>query len=403
MNNTVSIDPAELRLDHRNPRLHAMAEERTQRNIAIRLLGEYPAVHLACDMLDSLYVGPAALLAVREDGETVVIDGNRQLAAVMALGDPSIFEEADTHEVTGRVKLEPEPPETVAAVIMESRWEAMRVRIRREKGARSIWGHLAHARHYRELLREGRSPGEINELYGYDGWLHGAMSVHRKVETLLAMDQVNEDRERPWDGPASFQRLERALRLPAVRGFLEMGFMDSRPPDLEGRPVPEEKLGRAAQLMLWIQGSARDSGELVQPRFDLPGDENLLERVCSDDRALELMERSPRLSGGQVMAHLSGREDREARTRLQALEALARQHLEEMRSDPGDRLEVPGDIHLSDVTYELHLDGALQLRALLVSREPERDEAVRAELQRRLREVDGQKCAVHLIADRQTG
>ena len=76
---------------------------------------------------------------------------------------------------------------------------------------------------------------------------------------------------------------------------------------------------------------------------------------------------------------------------------MARAQLRQMEGDRDGPMEVPGDIHLSDVSYELHSDGTNQFRVLLASRNPERDEGVRAELQRSLREADGRKCAVELI------
>lgn len=395
----------ELTLDPRNPRLHAMEGERTQRAIMVRHLGEYQAIRLACDMIDGRYLAAAPLLAVMENGLTVVIDGNRRLSAMHALQDASLAEEANVHEIpVGRAGEHRATSDAIPVIVMESRWEAMRARIAHEKAARSIWGHLAHARHYRELLREGMSAAGIQDLYGYDRWPHGLMSVQFKIEALLAMEQINDGLDHPWPGPGNYRRLEQTLRVPAVRGLLGMAITVDAFPGQETPPLPAEKLGQARRVMGWIQGSARNSGEFQQPRINLPEDAELLGKICSDDRALSLMDRRPWMSGRAVMDHLADDGDEwKPRDRMLILERLAREELQEMQRDPDSSLEVPGDIHLSDVSCELHSGGAVQFRVLLVSRDAERDGPVRAHLERRLRGMEGRKIRVELIADRPAG
>ena len=264
MSRVRNMIPEELRLDELNPRLHMMKEERTQRAMAAHLMGEYQAVRLACNMADGLYLAQAPLLVIQGEWEPVVIDGNRRLAAAMTAADPTLAEEAGVRELTvDRAGKTWAPPasDAMPVLLVGSRWEAMRARIIHERAARTIWGHLGHARHYVELLRDGRTPREISGLYGYDGWIHGAMSVQSEVEALQVLQQVDAVQEHPWLSNSSHQRLGHALRIPAVRGMLGMDIVRREEVDPDGKPIPAGKMGEAAQLVRWIQGSARDSGE----------------------------------------------------------------------------------------------------------------------------------------------
>ena len=66
----------------------------------MRLWKNPRVARLGADIMEGMYLVPPAMLAVQEPGRTVVIDGNRQLAALMACHNPEIWEQIRTETGT---------------------------------------------------------------------------------------------------------------------------------------------------------------------------------------------------------------------------------------------------------------------------------------------------------------
>lgn len=88
---TKSVGVATLLLDSKNPRLGRETTSRSPRDIAQYLFEHDKVAEVAESIAVRGYFPNEPLLAVKEDGRLVVVEGNRRLAALKALRDPSLL------------------------------------------------------------------------------------------------------------------------------------------------------------------------------------------------------------------------------------------------------------------------------------------------------------------------
>jgi len=89
---TKSLAPASLHLDAKNPRLGRESTARAPREIIQYLFENDKAMEVAESIATRGYFPNEPLLAVKEDGRLVVVEGNRRLAALKALREPGLLE-----------------------------------------------------------------------------------------------------------------------------------------------------------------------------------------------------------------------------------------------------------------------------------------------------------------------
>lgn len=83
---------ASLHLDPKNPRLGRETSARAPREIIQYLFDHDKAVEVARSIATRTYFQNEPLLAVKEDGKYIVVEGNRRLAALKALREPGLLE-----------------------------------------------------------------------------------------------------------------------------------------------------------------------------------------------------------------------------------------------------------------------------------------------------------------------
>ena len=77
-----------LHLDAKNPRLGLETQSQAPREIIQHLFEHDKAMEIADSIATRGFFPNEPLLAIKENGRTVVIEGNRRLAALKALRDP---------------------------------------------------------------------------------------------------------------------------------------------------------------------------------------------------------------------------------------------------------------------------------------------------------------------------
>lgn len=336
------------------------------------------------------------MLTVQEDGRTVVIDGNLQLAAIRASCDPAVWKKVkdDSQETRGLQAAARDP--VVQTLMMPSRDQAMRARISRQRNGDTMWTRNAHAHHYRELLLAGRPIQEIDWMYSRTDRMTGPYRIHNMVNALNFLEQVNRESEHPWQQGWQFSKLPAVLDLPNVRKTLGLAKPEEYRPDeppLRGKKSRAE----AQELMKILLGSPRGSGEHDHAKFRSDSDISRLDDLYGDRKALENLKSRWVYSVHSAHSLLRGRHDGyEARTKLETLHTIAARNLREMKEDPAGPIAAPGDIHLADTTYELHQDESVQYRVRLISKDPRRDQPVQQKLQEVLKNYDDRTCLVEL-------
>ena len=90
---------ASLHLDAKNPRLGRETQSRAPREIIQYLFEHDIALEIADSIATRGFFPNEPLLAIKENGRTVVIEGNRRLAALKALREPGLLEGSNERKV----------------------------------------------------------------------------------------------------------------------------------------------------------------------------------------------------------------------------------------------------------------------------------------------------------------
>ena len=114
---------ASLQLDQRNPRLGRETLAGAPREIIQYLFDHDKAIEVADSIARRGYFPNEPLLAVEENGKSVVVEGNRRLAALKALREPGLLQGSIKRQVErlSRVMLDQEGIKRVPVTIAPSR------------------------------------------------------------------------------------------------------------------------------------------------------------------------------------------------------------------------------------------------------------------------------------------
>ncbi|MFJ9618246.1 ParB/Srx family N-terminal domain-containing protein [Streptomyces noursei] len=188
---------ADLRLDGNNPR-HAVPTPTTREAIAA-LLGKDPEklLRLAQDIAQK-GVNPTEFpIVVHEDGRPVVIEGNRRIAALKALADPSLVEDARIRKLFAIAARRDTYPQSVRCVVAESREAARHWITLRHTGENEGVGIQPWTTEQKTRFAEKRTPTEkalrfmqqVSEWYSDDEKLLQDIQIVRsqRLTTLARM------------------------------------------------------------------------------------------------------------------------------------------------------------------------------------------------------------------------
>jgi hypothetical protein len=211
------------------------------------------------------YIDIEPLVAQKVDGKWRVLEGNRRLAAIRILQDPSMA------KGTGIT-----PPKVTAEVLRTLKEVTVYAvsspdQAREYIGFKHIngphkWEALAKARFaadwYKTEKRNGLTIDKIARRLG-----DGHDTVVRLVNGMFVLDQARDqkiyDIKDRWPGKRfAFSHLYTALTRPGYRDFL--GLDDEwRSEDPKPNPVPKENLENLQQVLVWLYGSKPDGKKPV--------------------------------------------------------------------------------------------------------------------------------------------
>lgn len=252
-----SVD--QLNLDTRNPRLTGN-EALSQEELIQKLWREYAVHEIAMSVAANGYFRHEPLFVADEEGELVVIEGNRRLVAVKVLRDPALRHEL---KITDFDDLS---ADDVAAL-------AQLPTIRRSRT--DVWQYIG----FKHV--NGPQPWQSAAKAQYIAWLHNDLHIpleeiarqigdrHRTVQRLyrgqMVLDQAERggafSRDDRYFGRFAFSHLYTGLDYANIQSYLGIVAQDSFRPD----PVPIDQIDNLQRLMLWLYGSkSADQRPLIQ-------------------------------------------------------------------------------------------------------------------------------------------
>ena len=161
---------ASLQLDQRNPRLGRETLAGAPREIIQYLFDHDKAIEVADSIARRGYFPNEPLLAVEENGKSVVVEGNRRLAALKALREPGLLQGSIKRQVErlSRVMLDQEGIKRVPVTIAPSRKATDRQVSARHIGTPVLaWQAENRASFILDKLAEGYGNDELRDALGF--------------------------------------------------------------------------------------------------------------------------------------------------------------------------------------------------------------------------------------------
>lgn len=226
-----------LELDPLNPRIPALVDAPSQRDIVAHLVAHEEVYELAKSIVEFGGLYPSeSLIAVEESGKKVVVEGNRRLAALKLLDSPDLAPDnriAKFRSLSHNIA--PQVIEKAEVVVVPSRTAAARLIVARHTGdVVKRWSRAQQAKYIRTLVKEGQTiedvapevqmtPGEIKKFLCTDTMIRLAHVAAVTPEVREAID----------DKAFSVATLERLIQSTVGQKFLGIKF------DADGNAVGE--------------------------------------------------------------------------------------------------------------------------------------------------------------------
>ena len=243
-----------LRFDRKNPRLaeYGVAETSDDEDIISLLWDTMDIRELVQSIAASGYFPHEPLIVVRENGENVVIEGNRRLAAVKALLDPALSEEKGW-KVPKLKRQSLSNLENLPARISSGRKDSWRYLGFKHVNGPAKWTSYAKAKYIADVHREyGISLEDIARQIG-----DRHKTVQRLYRGLVVLEQAERekvyDRENRYHKRFSFSHLYTGLEYDGIIGFLSLESADPEDP----QPVPGDKVKELGELCVWLYGDRK--------------------------------------------------------------------------------------------------------------------------------------------------
>ena len=300
---------ARLRLDRLNPRLIGEDDRASDEAIVARLYRAADLDELLQSITANGYMDIEPLVVMDDpearNGELIVLEGNRRLAALRLLREPDLARSIAASEGL-RIAIPPIADPLRATLDEVSVYPvANRERARSFIGFKHIngpakWDAYAKARFAAEWYKEERSEGvDLAVIARAIGDKHD--TIKRMVSAIYVLDQAkNEglfDIEGRHTRKFNFSHLYTALSRSQYMEYLGLGAAWARH-DPEPNQVPRERLEELRKVLVWIYGSREDG---VQP---------VVQSQNPDIKRL-----------GEVLAHAQGRHLLETTRNLDAAHA----------------------------------------------------------------------------------
>jgi len=237
-----NLSVTSLLLDIRNPRLPESGQARAQRDIIIELLDHDNVYQLAKDIADQGFYPAERLIGVEENGRTVIVEGNRRLAALKLLLNPELAPDRYLKRVRIlRDGIHAEDIRKVPVVVAPSRDATAPMIIgRHTRTGIERWKPAQQAKFIRLLATPDLSVEEVAERLGMT---RGELTTNLKTDTmyqiacaLLLPDDLRAHVRNPRTFNASV--LERLVQSSRALEFL--GIQLDERGSLSGHIDPEE-------------------------------------------------------------------------------------------------------------------------------------------------------------------
>lgn len=251
-----------LHLDRQNPRLveYGIKPSTSESEVLEILWNEMDVEEVAMSIAASGFWGHEPLVVTEENGKTVVIEGNRRLAAAKILTNSALMKKL------GATAL---PSIAGAAVAKKGLLELPVIRVAKREDAWPYigfkhvngpqkWRSYAKAQYIANVHKKTKTP--LSDIAARIGDRHG--TVQELYRALMVIEQAESSGVYKRDfvkGRLAFSHLTTALQYPNFSKFLGV----KRAEDELEKPIQKEKLQELGEVCRWLWGDRRDDTDRV--------------------------------------------------------------------------------------------------------------------------------------------
>ena len=250
----VQLNVSDLNFDRANPRLveYGISKTTTDADILNVLWDAMDVRELVLSIAASGYFPHEPLIVADEDGEHIVIEGNRRLAALKALTVPSIASEHnwDIPKITETARLDLEK----VPAIYQDRKQSWRYLGFKHVNGPAKWTSFAKAKYIADVHRKFNVPlADIARQIG-----DGHNTVCRLYRGLMILEQAEKarvyDPENRFTPRIYFSHLYTGLDYPGFISFLGLAPAENETES----PVSAAKLKELGEVCVWLFGDKKE-------------------------------------------------------------------------------------------------------------------------------------------------
>jgi len=271
---------SELNLDWDNPRLAEFNFNKNSppKELYKTLWDEMALLEIVISITANGFFDTEPLLVTNEEGQIVVIEGNRRLSAVQIILDPSLVDNKIPQNVLD--KITPELKDSlrkIPVIEIPSRKDAWRFVGFKHINGPAKWNSFAKAIYIAKVHDEYQI--SLDDIAYQVGDTH--KTVQKLYQGIRVIEQAEDwkvfDREDIAKRRLYFSHLYTALQYEGYRNYLGIS-----PEDAENKnPVPEEKKNDLGDVLTWLFGSKKKGIEpiIVSQNPDLKRLESVLSKT----------------------------------------------------------------------------------------------------------------------------
>jgi predicted transcriptional regulator len=282
----VKFDPNTLSFDGRDPRLSEFGvTKRTSEKEIIKILWNVMGVEeIVLSIKASGFFTNEPLIAIQENGKNIVLEGNRRLAAVKCILDPTI---ADFIGINKNALSIPQTAKDtlleIPVIFVDDRKEAWKFIGFKHINGPAKWGSYAKAQYISQIKNEFDIPleeiaSQIGDTHKTVQKLYQGLQVIEQAENLGVFDRTDIQANRLY-----FSHLYTGLTYEGFREYIGITGI----PEDQANPVPNNKKEELGELLTWIYGSKKKD---IQPAVQSQNpDIRRLEAVLKNREAIHAL------------------------------------------------------------------------------------------------------------------
>lgn len=281
-----NISPNDLHFDYRNPRIaEFLPTPQTPEKEIIKILWNVMGVEeIVLSIKASGFFTHEPLIAIKEGGENIVIEGNRRLAAVKCILDPSIADFIGINKNLLTIPQEAKETLTELPVIfVDDRKDAWKFIGFKHINGPAKWGSYAKAQYISQIRNEFGIPleeiaSQIGDTHKTVQKLYQGLQVIEQAEKLGVFDRMDVQASRLY-----FSHLYTGLTYEGFKNYIGITGV----PEDQPNPVPADKKEELGELLTWIYGSKKK--EMLPAVQSQNPDIRRLEAVLKNNEALHAL------------------------------------------------------------------------------------------------------------------